>query len=222
MQNSFWYCPILNFTPFCRGFILLIFSFFYLNLVLGAILKSGNNIYTLLGCDILKIAIGNLDITNYCVKNINHVKFRRDLIKDESIYEFVSTTVGNDLEESEKCVKLELGYSYIIEDYDFPVGYIYIGKIKDFSDIVELRYAVHSDFRRLGYFGHSNPNRKGYGQQILEECSSYLFTLDHIKSIELHIRKDNMASIGCAEKSNYKCVGSNEEEYYYIYRKLKK
>ena len=41
-----------------------------------------------------------------------------------------------------------------------------------------------------------------------------LFTLN----IDLHIRKDNEASIGCAKKANYQCVGMNDEEYYYIYR----
>lgn len=66
--------------------------------------------------------------------------------------------------------------------------------------------------------GYHDNNRKGYGEQILEECGNYLFTFDDINHIDLHIRKDNEASIGCAKKANYQCVGMNDEEYYYIYR----
>lgn len=169
----------------------------------------------------MKIPIGNLTITNYCVENINHINFRHDLIEDDSIYEFVSTTVGNDLLETKEMEKFELGYSYIIEDYEKPIGYIYIGSIDNSKNIVELRYAVHPEYRRLGYLGYPNSSRKGYGQRILEECSNYLFTLNNIEGVELHIRKDNEASIGCAKKAKYKCIGTNEEEYYYIYRTLK-
>lgn len=170
----------------------------------------------------MNILIGNLNITSYCVENIDHIKFRHDLVEDDLIYEFVSTTVGNDLLETQEIGKLELGYSYIIEDHKKPIGYIYIGSIENSKDIVELRYAVHPEFRRLGYLGYSNSSRRGYGQQILEECSNYLFTLDNIEGVELHIRKDNEASIGCAQKAKYKCIGTNEEEYYYIYGKFKR
>ena len=169
----------------------------------------------------MNISIGNLTITNYCVENINHINFRKDMMKDDLVYEFVSTTIGNDLLETQGIEELELGRSYIIEDHKKPVGYIYIGSIEDSKNIVELRYAVHPEYRRLGYLGYSNPSRKGYGQQILEECRNYLFTLDDIEGIDLHVRKDNEASIGCAKKAKYKCIGTNEEEYYYIYRNLK-
>ena len=102
--------------------------------------------------------------------------------------------------------------SYIVADKYKLVGYVYLDIISD--GVVELRYAVHPEFRRLSCF---NYNGKGYGQQILEECRDYLFTLDNINNIELYIRKDNDASIGCAKKAKYKCIGSNEDEYYYIY-----
>lgn len=166
----------------------------------------------------MNISIGNLNITNYCIENVSHIKFRHDLIEDDFIYEFVSTSIGNDLLEFCEKDSLELGCSYIIEDKGNPIGYIYLGSIGNETDVIELRYAVHSEYRRLGYLGYSDSNRKGYGQLILEECAKYLFKTVNIKAVELHIRKDNEASIRCAEKAKYKRVGSNEEEYYYTYR----
>lgn len=168
------------------------------------------------------IPIGNLNITSYCIENLSHIQFRRDLIDDDSIYEFVSTSIGNDLLETCEKDILELGYSYIIEDDKKPIGYIYLGDIENETGIIELRYAVHPEYRRLRHLKNSNLNRKGYGQLILEECAKYLFTFDSIKAVELHIRKDNEASIGCAEKAKYKRIGSNEEEYYYTYRTFKR
>lgn len=166
----------------------------------------------------MQVSIGNLMITSFCSENMKHKKFRFDLIKDEKIYEFVSTTIGIDLCDCEENDDIQLEHSYIIQDKDKLVGYIYIQTISEEEGIVELRYAVHPEYRRLGYMGYHDNNRKGYGEQILEECGNYLFTFDDINHIDLHIRKDNEASIGCAKKANYQCVGMNDEEYYYIYR----
>lgn len=166
----------------------------------------------------MNISIGNLNITNYCSENSEHIKFRWNLINDESIYDFVSTTIGEDLLVPTESDDIELEHSYIIEDKNKPVGYIYLEGLSEEEGTVELRYAVHPEYRRLGFAGYSDPNRKGYGQQILEECSKYLFTFDNINHIELHIRKDNEKSIGCAEKAKYKCIGEYQAEYYYIYR----
>lgn len=165
----------------------------------------------------MNISIGNLNITSFCSENIEHIKFKHELAEDDYIYEFVSIDIAGDLQEVFNDENVELNNSYIIQDKDRLVGYIYIGNITE-EGAVELRYAVHPEYRRLGYLGYSESTRKGYGQQILEECSNYLFTFDNINSVELHIRKDNEASIGCAEKAKYKRIGINEQEYYYIYR----
>ena len=166
----------------------------------------------------MQISIGNLMITNFCSDSIKHQKFRFDLIRDDAIYEFVSTSIGKDLIELEESEDIELEHSYIIQDNDELVGYIYIEGISEEEGIVELRYAVHPEYRRLGFLGQSDSNRRGYGQQILEECSKYLFTFDNINTVELHIRKDNYPSLGCAKKAKYKCVSENNNEYYYVYR----
>lgn len=172
------------------------------------------------GSDIMNISIGNLMITSFCKDNVEHIKFRDDLKEDDLFYEFVSTTIEKDLCDSNND-EIGLKNSYIIQDKDKLVGYIYLGVISQEVGIVELRYAVHPEFRRLGYLGYHDTTRKGYGEQILEECRNYLFTFDDINSVELHIRKDNEASIGCAEKAKYKRLGENNEEYYYIYRSFK-
>jgi len=166
----------------------------------------------------MDIKIGNLNITSFCCENVEHIKFRNDLKKDELIYDFVSTSIEKDLHEVDNEKEIEIGNSYIIKDKDKLVGYVYFLEILNKSNIIELRYAVHPEYRRLSQI---NSSKKGYGQMILEECSDYLFTKEDIDTIELHIRDDNKASIGCAVKAKYKCIGKNNEEYYYIYRKSK-
>lgn len=170
----------------------------------------------------MNISIGNLMITSFCSQNPEHVRFKWDLAMDDAIYEFVSIDIKNDLHEVKNEEEIELENSYIIQDKDNLVGYIYIEGISESEGIVELRYAIHPEYRRLGYLGYSDSNRKGYGQQILEECSNYLFNFDDIDCVELHIRKDNEASIGCAEKAKYKRIGENDDFYYYIYRMYRK
>lgn len=167
----------------------------------------------------MDIKIGNLTITSFCSKNLEHLKFKKELKKDDLIYEFVSVDIDKDLREVENQEEIEIGNSYIVKDNNQLVGYIHILAITGSSDVVELRYAVHPEFRRLGYIEHSDINHKGYGQQILEKCSDYLFDYYNVNNVELHIRKDNEPSIGCAKKARYQCVGENNDEYYYIYRK---
>ena len=163
--------------------------------------------------------IGNLTITSFCKDNIEHIKFIKDLQKDELIYTFVSVDIKNDIKETTSN-DIEIGSSYLIAENEKLVGYICLKKIYNVDNVVELRYAVHPKCRRFKYLGYSDENRKGYGQLILEECRDYLLTIDGIDNIELHIRKDNDASIGCAVKSKYKRIGSNDEEYYHIYRSI--
>lgn len=160
-------------------------------------------------------------ISSFCSENINHINFRNDLKKDVLIEDFVSANIERDLKDNSNHQDIKLENSYLIQHKDKLVGYIYIEGISEEEKIVELRYAVHPEYRRLGYVGYSDENRKGYGQQILEECSDYLFTFDNIDVVELHIRKDNEASINCAEKAKYKRYGENNRYYYYIYRKHK-
>ena len=166
----------------------------------------------------MKISIGNLTITDFCSQNIEHVKFRTELAQDDSIYEFVSIDIENDLHEVSNQEQLEFGNYYIIQEENRLVGCVYVELLSCEDKNVELRYAVHPEYRRMGYLGYSDQERKGYGEQILEECSHYLFTFDNIDSVDLHIRKDNEASIGCAKKAKYKKIGENYNEYYDIYR----
>lgn len=164
----------------------------------------------------MNISVGNLMITSFCENNAKHRKFRLELAHDEKIYEFVSVCIMNDLTNDSNSNNIELGHSYIIENNRKLVGYIYIEEIDSIEGTIELRYAVHPEYRNIK---RRINTKKSYGQMILEECSNYLFTLDNINNIDLHIRKDNEISIKCAEKSKYKCIGTNEEYYYYIYRR---
>lgn len=157
----------------------------------------------------MDISIGNLNITSFCLENIEHLNFRKDLKEDDLIYEFVSTSVEEDLHEVYSD-EIELENAYIIRFKDKLIGYIYLREIPNNEGTVELRYAVHPKYRRLGY-----------GKKILEECRNYLFTLDNVNGIELHIRKDNEASITCAKRAKYKCVGGNNDEYFFIYKSLR-
>ncbi len=158
----------------------------------------------------MDISIGRLNITSFCLENVEHLKFKKELKEDELIYEFVSISIEDDLHEVYSD-NLELENSYIIKHQDKLVGYICLKEIPENYEIVELRYAVHPKFRR-----------QGYGRKILEECRDYLFSLENINGIELHIRKDNEASIYCAKRAKYKCTGENNDEYFYIYKSLKR
>lgn len=170
----------------------------------------------------MNIKIGNLTITNFCCKNVDHIMFIRKLEEDDLIYDFVSTSVGEDLMNTSDSDNIELGNCYIVSDDEIPVGIVYFMEIKNNNSFIELRGAIHPEYRRLGYLGYHDPDRTGYGEMILKECSDYLFSLPSIDGVELHIRKDNIASIGCAIKSDYICEGENNDEYYYVYRKYKR
>ena len=149
----------------------------------------------------MDISIGKLNITSFCLENLEHIKFRNELKEDDLIYEFVSTSIESDI---------ELENSYIIRTKDELVGYIYLKLISEEDNIVELRYSVHPKYRGLGY-----------GKRILEECRQFLFNVD-MNCVELHIRKDNENSIRCAESAEYELTGENNDEYFYIYKSLKK
>ena len=164
--------------------------------------------------------IGNLTITSFCSDNVEHIKFRKQLSYDDLIYTFVSTNIEDDLQEVSNHNYLEYSVGYIIKDNEELVGYIDIEPVEDRENIIELRYAVTTEYSRLGYLGYHDFDRKGYGEQILTECSNHIFdTFTAIDCVELHIRKDNEASIGCAKKAKYKYYGENNKEY--IYRKYK-
>lgn len=174
-----------------------------------------------IGSEVMKTIIGNLCVTSYCSENPKHIRFKHDLMLDEPIYEYVSTNIGRDLQETSNDDKIKIENSYIVQDREQLIGYIFTTELSNVDNIVELRYAVHPEFRRFGFIGYADATRKGYGQLILEECRDYLFSNTDINAIELHIRKDNEASIGCAEKAKYKRYGENNHEYYYIYRSYK-
>ena len=170
----------------------------------------------------MNIKIGNLTITNFCFNNIDHIMFKKVLDDDDLIYDFVSTTVGEDLINTTDSDNIILDNAYIVCDGEIPVGVVYFMEIKDNNSFIELRGAIHPEYRRLGYLGYHDSDRTGYGEMILKECSDYLFHFPGIDGVELHIRKDNIASIGCAIKSGYIYEGENNNEYYYVYRKYKK
>ena len=99
----------------------------------------------------MKISIGNLTITDFCSKNIEHVKFRKELANDDSIYVFVSIDMEHDLHEVSNQEQLEFGNYYIVQEENRLVGCVYVQMLSEEDKNVELRYAVHPEYRRMGY-----------------------------------------------------------------------
>lgn len=154
----------------------------------------------------MDISIGNLTISSFCVDNVEHIIFRKELIEDKCFHKFfphftedtVLKPIINDNE-------IKLKNSYIIRDNNKLVGWIRIGGIdKD----ITFDCAVHPSFRKMGY-----------GSMIIDECSNYLFENDIAQEIECVIREDNSDCINCISKHKYKRIGKFDQ--FYIYKAYK-
>lgn len=150
----------------------------------------------------MDISIGKLTITNFCEDNIEHIKFREDLVNDEVFHKFFPyENIESLLRPVTNDGSIEVKNTYIVKDKEKLIGWLYLGGIEH---IVSLDCAVHPNYRNLGY-----------GTMIVEECSNYLFQNNIASEIEVTIRKDNNYSISCIEKCNYKRLRKMDDFYIY-------
>ena len=138
----------------------------------------------------MEIKLKNLVVTDYDSRDMDKVKFVRDVANDKDIRRYVSNDIDQWLmrphytnDALENCVV------YMVKDKDKIVGLfkpaVYYG-----TDI-GLDYAVHPDFRR-----------KGYGTKILLEVSDYFFDRN-VERVSLCIDNTNIGSINAAINAGF-------------------
>lgn len=143
----------------------------------------------------MKIKMDSLVITEYCSQDKRKYRFIKEVSQDPLINQFVSPSIKEYLEKSEKIEDLSIGHTYIIGDGRKLVGLIKLASLNN-EGILNLYYATHPYYRR---------NANHYGSKILKETSKYLLeNMKDINKIELRIKKINKGSIKCAEKAGFK------------------
>lgn len=154
----------------------------------------------------MDISIGNLTVTNFCENNIEHIKFKKELLNDRFMCHFFP-----DMKEEEFLLpcgninQIQLGHYYLVEDADNLVGWFYL---KGVDKYCALDCGIHPHYRK-----------KGYGTLILQECRDYLFEKDITNEIELMIKNTNAGALACAKKAKYKKLG--KVDCFYIYGSCK-
>jgi len=153
----------------------------------------------------MDISIGKLKITTFCKDNIEHIKFKKDILEDGlTLYYFPNFNEENFLVPSYNN-EFKIRNFYLVKDINELIGWIYIG---GFEKQITLDCGIHPQFRR-----------KGYQTLLLEECRNYLFQNDLADIIEIMIKNNNIGSLKAADKAKYKKLGKVGS--YYIFKSAK-
>lgn len=150
----------------------------------------------------MNILIGNLVITDFCLQNPEHIKFRKELIEDKMVNHFFpNINEENFIKPITNPKQIEPKNSYFIKKHNNLIGWIYIGGCEK---ELTLDCIVHPNYRGLGY-----------GKEIVKECTNYIFNHNLANEIELMISPYNTSSINCAKKNKYKKIGKIDRFYVY-------
>lgn len=105
--------------------------------------------------------------------------------------------------ETDRTDAIEIGHGYMVSlDGRTPIGYLHFYDISK-EDFLELRYAIHPDYRG-----------KKYGENLLKEATNYaLLQFKNVKGIEFFIHPENFRSRKCALSANYIPDRSNQNRY---------
>lgn len=154
----------------------------------------------------MDIYIGKLAITNFCKENIEHIKFKREMLDDGLMcYFFPHFDEHNFLTPSDIKEKTRIKNFYLLKDSENLIGWFYTGgKQRQIS----LNYSIHPNYRK-----------QGYATILLEECRDYFFENDIANEIELVIKNNNSGSLKAAKKAKYKCIGKFDSFYIYNSKK---
>lgn len=137
----------------------------------------------------MEIKLDSLVVTNYDSKDLDKVKFVREIGEDKNIRRYVSPNIEEVLMRPNYTGDIENAVAYIVKDQDKCVGFV---KPSIFFDTeVGLDYGVHPEYRK-----------KGYGTKILLEVSDYFFK-KNFQSVVLCIDNSNKASINAALKAGF-------------------
>lgn len=155
----------------------------------------------------MDISIGRLNVCSFCIDNIEHIRFRKELVSDLKFKKyFPYITEDNLLNSVIDDQEIRLMNSYIIKDGDKLIGWIHLG---GFNKEASFDLAIHPTFRK-----------KGYAPIIIDEVHNYLFDNDIASTVECVIRENNHGSINCIEKTKYKKIAKMDD--FYIYKLYKR
>ena len=137
----------------------------------------------------MEVKLNSLTVTDYDQKDLEKVKFVKEVSKDKEIKNNVYPhpekwlTLPNDTDDVEECC------TYMVKDDDNLVGFFKTSSY--FDKGIGIDYAVHSNYRN-----------KGYGSKILLEVSNY-FLKHNAERIILCINNSNVASRKAAEHAGF-------------------
>lgn len=159
----------------------------------------------------MKLPIGKLAITDFCLEKKEHLKFRRDLSSDPLFLKYGFRHIQEQLVPiSNASNELMPNHSYLLELDGKLIGYLHLGDL-NFAGIMKLEYGLHEDYRgkNLSYF-------------VLKEVSDYLLNhVENLKQLRGDISIYNKFSIDTAEKVGYYRNARNDQNYDYRYPDLR-
>ncbi len=160
----------------------------------------------------MKIPIGKLMITDFCLEKREHLKFRRDLASDPLFQKYGFRHMEEELTPADSSITgLAPNQSYLLELDGNLIGYLHLGDL-NFVGTMKLEYGLHPDYRG-----------KGLSHVVVKEVSDYL--LKHIEGVR-ELRGDisiyNQYSINTAEKAGYYRNRRVDQNYDYRYPDLRR
>ena len=167
----------------------------------------------------MKIRLYSLYLTNYEDKDKKKENFLKQVKDDETIKEFVSTDIEEDLRKIEPYKNdnkaLHVGPTYIVAIDNKLIGFVRFASFKEGK--LNLHYGVVPSYRN-----------HGYGTRILKETGTFVLkNIPEVQKVVLNIKPSNKGSIKAAinagyryEKSTYDSDGLNEVKVYVKRKKL--
>lgn len=159
----------------------------------------------------MKLPIGKLAITDFCLEKKEHLKFRRDLSSDSLFLKYGFRHIQEQLVPiSNASNELMPNHSYLLELDGKLIGYLHLGDL-NFAGIMKLEYGLHEDYRG-----------KNLSYSVLKEVSDYLLNhVENLKQLRGDISIYNKFSIDTAEKVGYYRNARNDQNYDYRYPDLR-
>ena len=149
-----------------------------------------------------EITLETLKLVSFNKKDLNHLKFLKELQNDSDITKWFNGLTGGLLHHQE-IEPFGCSFFVALKD-DTLIGYINIGDYYKTEKTLFLRGAIHESVRG-----------KGAGKRMLLEVSNYLFmNYLQLESIILKIDIDNKKSLNVADACGYKWY---ERDYYIKY-----
>ncbi len=159
----------------------------------------------------MKLPIGQLTITDFCLEKREHLKFRRDLSSDPLFLKYGFRHIEEELvASSDSSNQLLPNHSYLLELDGKLIGYLHLRDL-NFVGVMKLEYGLHADYRG-----------KGLSYLVLKDVSDYLLNhIEELKQLRGDISIYNKFSIDTAERVGYYRNARNDQNYDYRYPDLR-